>query len=68
VLDPSVVRVSIAGDILSLPNPRTTLAKSFLPYAVSWPDTEALDPLRLGIGSSRPCAPVDVSPDSYRFG
>lgn len=35
VLDPSLMRVSVRGDILSLPNPRSALARSFLAVKVS---------------------------------
>jgi hypothetical protein len=30
VLDPSIMRVSVRGDVLSLSSPRSVLAKSFL--------------------------------------
>jgi hypothetical protein len=31
------MRVAVAGDILSLPSPRSTLAKSFIPVAKATP-------------------------------
>lgn len=34
VLNPSIMRVSVRGDILGLDKPRTTFAKSFLPITV----------------------------------
>lgn len=37
MVDPSVLRVAVWGDILSLPSPRSTLAKSFLPIKEAVP-------------------------------
>lgn len=34
VLDPSILRVSVAGNILNLPEPKATLAGKFLPIKV----------------------------------
>lgn len=34
VLDPSILRVSVSGDILKLPKPKSTLAEKFLPIKV----------------------------------
>jgi hypothetical protein len=35
VLDPSIIRVSVAGDVLSLKDPKAVLARSFLLIKVS---------------------------------
>lgn len=35
MLDPSILRVSVAGNISELPKPKATLAEKFLPFKVS---------------------------------
>lgn len=35
VLDPSILRVSVKGDVLGLEAPRSALARSFMPVSVS---------------------------------
>ena len=34
VLDPSIVRVAVAGNVADLPNPKASLARSFIQYKV----------------------------------
>lgn len=37
MLNPSIMRVSVRGDILGLPEPRSALARAFIPVDVAVP-------------------------------
>jgi Zn-dependent M16 (insulinase) family peptidase len=39
LLDPAVMRISVAGDILSMKNPRSAFSDNFLPFNVSLKST-----------------------------
>lgn len=49
VLDPKVIRLAVAGNVLAMPEPRSAWAKNFLQLPVSlldfcaWLETEQID-------------------------